>query len=825
MLALILKELRSFFSALTGYVAVGTFLVLLGLFLWVFPGEWNVLDGGIATLEGLFVWAPWVLMLLVPAITMRSIAEERKTGTLELLLTRPLGEGAIVVAKFLGALSVLLVALLPTLAYVGVIGSLGSPAWNLDLGGTWGSYFGLVLLGATLIGIGILTSALTSNPLVAFLTALVISVFLYTGFTALGDFGTWGEYDRVFRAIGLEPHYRSMSRGLIEPGDVAYFGCAIALTLLGARWALQRSRGHRRADAISFGLSSALAATLALAFSWIPGGLDLTAEKRFTLTPATRTYLTELTDDVVVTCYLTGSFPAEWKRLEQAIRTQLEQFADVSGGRVRYQFVDIYASDDPKTIGENEERLYEQGLRFTRIAYDEAGTQAFRTVWPAALISFRGREVPVQFFRSDMPAPSDEMIQGSINTVEFELVTGLRRASRQERPQIAFLEGHGELLEWEVADWVSTLAEDYDVHRVRLDGKLNALAERLEGMRYRTNRFDLVVIAKPDSTFSPKDQLILDQFLMNGGRVLWLTDALSCNLDSLAKYQATEGLALDLGIHDLLFNYGVRLNRNLVIDAQCAPIVLDAGPMGNQRNMQMFNWYFAPVAILQGISHPITTNLDPVHLDFVSRLDTVNTQPAVRKTVLMRSSELAREYKAPVRISSGIVTLKPEYFAERPLPHQPFAVLLEGEFRSAFADNISDTLRRNEDFAFREQSERTGMVVIGDGDIARNKVRTTPEGPQMLPLGYDRYAGRVIYDNKEFLLNTVSYLLDEESTISVRSRAIALRPLDEERVRAGRTGYQTLAVAVPLVVLAAIGAVFTALRRRRFGRPQSTGRP
>jgi len=822
MLALILKELRGFFSALTGYVAVATFLVLLGLFLWVFPGEWNVLDGGMATLEGLFVWAPWVLMLLVPAITMRSIAEERRAGTLELLLTRPLGEGAIVGAKFLGATAVLVVALLPTLAYVGVIGSLGAPAWNLDLGGTWGSYLGLLLLGAALIGVGILMSALTSNPLVAFLTSLVASVFLYTGFTALGDFGTWGEYDRFFRAIGMEEHYRAMSRGLIEPGDVAYFGAVIAFTLLGARWALQRSRGKRRSDAWAFVLSAGIAGTCAVAASWIPGAWDLTAEKRYTLTPATRTYLGELQDDVLITCYLTGSFPAEWKRLEQAIRTQLERFADVSGGRVRYQFVDIYASEDPKTIGENEERLYEQGLRFTRIAFDDAGTQAFRTVWPAALVSYRGREVPVQFFRSESPAPSDAMIQGSINTVEFELVTGLRRASRQERPQIAFLEGHGELVEWEVADWVSTLEEDYDVHRIALDGKLNALAERLEGMKYRTNRFDLVVVAKPDSTFSPKDQLILDQFLMNGGRVLWLTDALTCNLDSLAKHQTTEGLALDLGIHDLLFNYGVRLNRNLVIDVQCAPIVLDAGPMGNQRNMQMFNWYFAPVAILQGISHPITTNLDPVHLDFVSRLDTVDTQPDVQKTVLMRSSELAREYKAPVRISSGIVTLQPEYFAERPLPNQPFAVLLEGEFTSAFADNISDTLRKNADFAFRERSDRTAMVVIGDGDIARNKIRNTPDGPQMLPLGYDRYAGRVIYDNKEFLLNTVSYLLDDEATISVRSRAIALRPLDEERVRAGRTGYQTLAVAVPLLVLAALGGVFTALRRRRFTRPLRT---
>jgi ABC-2 type transport system permease protein len=339
-------------------------------------------------------------------------------------------------------------------------------------------------------------------------------------------------------------------------------------------------------------------------------------------------------------------------------------------------------------------------------------------------------------------------------------------------------------------------------------------------MAHRRNRFDLLVVAKPDSLMDPKDQLLIDQFVMNGGRVLWLIDPIQTDLDSLAKNQVTQGVTRDLGLYDLLYAYGARLNRNLVIDPQCAPIVLDAGPNGNQRQYEMFSWYFAPIALPQGISHPITTNLDPIHFDFVSRVDTVGGEGEVKKTVLLASSERAREYKAPVRVASSIVELPPEYFNTSNLPHQPFAVLLEGAFQSAFSDRIPDVLRNDPDFAFRERSERTAQIVVGD--IARNKVVVDGQGrPQIVPLGYDRYAQQVIYDNKEFLLNAISYLLDEQASISVRSRTINLRPLDRERIRTGRLTWQGVAVALPLLVVALVGRLFTAIRRRRFGKPSS----
>ena len=414
------------------------------------------------------------------------------------------------------------------------------------------------------------------------------------------------------------------------------------------------------------------------------------------------------------------------------------------------------------------------------------------------------------------------MIQGSINALEYELSRAMRKLIAQEQPRIALIQGHGELGAAETADFVMDLETDYDVFDVRIDGQLNMLSEKIEGMARRVNRFDLAIIAKPDSLFDPKDQVIIDQFIMNGGRVMWLVDPIAIDLDSLARNSFTMGVTNELGIYDQLFQYGVRFNRNVVIDLQCAPIVMGAGPLGNQQNMQLFNWYYAPVAMPLGTSHPITTNLDPVKFDFASRLDTVGVGGELRKHVLLASSEMSREYKAPVRISSNVVELTPEYFMQNALPNQPLAVLIEGTFESAFQHRLPDTLKTDEDFAFQSSSVPTAQIMIGDGDLIRNQVKDGPNGPMILPLGYDRNARRVVYDNKEFLRNAVSYLLNETASISVRSRAIALRPLNADKLRAERLGWQAVALALPIGLVLGLGWAFTVRRRRRYAKRLSS---
>ena len=815
MRALVLKEIQSFFSSLLGYTVVAVFLLFTSLFLWLFPGGWNLLDSGMASLDPFFAMAPWVLMFLIPAITMRSFAEEHRAGTLELLLTRPLTEGQVVLAKFLGAWVVSLAALLPTLSFVLVVGMLGRPAWNLDLGAVWGSYLGLAVFSGALTGIGVVASSCTIQPLVAFLGAMLTSIVAYFGFGAVADFAWLGAWEHTFVQLGMESHFDAMSHGRMDSRDVLYFVAWMALSVLVSRFVLALRRGRVVREGTSLALSTAVLAVILVLGQLVHGAVDLTAEKRHTLAQGTVQLLEGLQDDVLVTCYLTGALPQEWKRLEGEVESLLQRMSQASDGKLSFQFVDIYAIDDPQTVGQNEQALFERGLEFTRIAFEDNGMQAFQTVWPGAMIAYRGEEEPVQFFGSDVPQADQAMIQGSINTLEFNLAAGIRQSTAFERKSIAILEGHGELEELAMADLVTTLEEDHLVARVELNGRLNVLSEKLEGMRYRVNRYDLLIVAKPDSAFPDKDKVILDQFLMNGGRILWMVDPVLTDLDSLRSANETFGVENDLGLYDLFFDYGVRLNRNLIIDPQCAPILLDAGPMGNQRNMQLFNWYFAPLSMPMGTGHPITNNLDPIHFDFVSSLDLVNTQEDVQSTMLLTSSERAKTYRAPVRISSGIVDLDPAYFAEGNTPHAGFAALLEGSFRSHYTQTLASVLREDPEFAFREKSAPTAMVVVSDGDVARNKFRA--DG-RILPLGYDRYARRVVYDNKEFLLNAVNYLLQEDALISVRSRSIVLRALDEDRIRAERSGWQFVAVGMPLLVVFLVAGAVLTTRRRLFGR-------
>lgn len=815
MRALVFKEIRSFFSSLLGYTVVAVFLLFTSLFLWLFPGGWNILDGGMATLDPFFAMAPWVLMFLIPAITMRSFAEEHRAGTLELLLTRPLTEGQVVLAKFLGAWAVSIAALLPTLSFVLVVGMLGRPAWNLDLGAVWGSYLGLIVFSGALTGIGVVASSCTMQPLVAFLSAMLTSIVAYFGFGALADFAWLGSWEHAFVQLGMESHFDAMSHGRLDSRDVLYFVAWMALSVLVSRFVLALRRGRVLREGTALVLSTAVLGVVIVLSQLVHGAVDLTAEKRHTLAEGTVALLEGLQDDVLVTCYLTGELPQEWKRLESEVESLLQRMAQASGGRLAFQFVDIYDIDDAQTIGQNEQALFERGLEFTRIAFEDNGRQAFQTIWPGAMISFRGEENPVQFFGSEIPQADQAMIQGSINTLEFNLASGIRNSTAFESKSIAILEGHGELEDLAMIDLVTTLEEDHLVARVELDGRLNVLSEKLEGMRYRTNRYDLLIVAKPDSVFPEKDKVILDQFLMNGGRILWMVDPVLTDLDSLRQTKETFGVENQIGLYDQLFDYGVRLNRNLIIDPQCAPILLDAGPMGNQRNMQLFNWYFAPLSMPLGTGHPITNNLDPIHFDFVSSMDLVNTQEDVTSTMLLTSSERAKTYRVPVRISSGIVDLDPAYFAEGNTPNAGFAALLEGTFRSHYAQTLPSALRDDADFAFRASSAPTAMVVISDGDVARNRFRS--DG-RVLPLGYDRYARRVVYDNKEFLLNAINYLLQEDALISVRSRSIQLRSLDDARIRAERSGWQFVAVGMPLLVVMLLAGAVLTTRRRLFGR-------
>ena len=239
MFVLYRKELMSFLTSIIGYLTIVVFLVVNGLFLWVINGESNVLDYGVAGLDGLFVLAPWVFLFLIPAITMKMFAEEKKNGTIALLLTKPLSDFSIIMAKFLAGITLVVISVLPTLVYICAVYQLGLPKGNLDLGGIMGSYIGLVFLGAIFVSIGVFSSSVTNNQIVAFIAAVFLSAFMYIGFEYMARLPLISEVDLFVKSLGINHHYTSISRGVIDTRDVIYYLSVVGLFLLLTKLSLE----------------------------------------------------------------------------------------------------------------------------------------------------------------------------------------------------------------------------------------------------------------------------------------------------------------------------------------------------------------------------------------------------------------------------------------------------------------------------------------------------------------------------------------------------------------------------------------------------------
>jgi ABC-2 type transport system permease protein len=540
-----------------------------------------------------------------------------------------------------------------------------------------------------------------------------------------------------------------------------------------------RSRSPRSGDLIELAIGIGIVLLVLFIGSFFRLRVDLTSEKRYTLTEATRQLVRDLPDVVYVKVFLTGELPADLRRLSQATRDVLDEMRVVQPDRIQYTFVDPNASPDDKTRREIYDNLQQQGLTYSSIRLREKGAYTERIVFPGALVTFRDKTVPVQLLKTQLRAPDADIVNRSVNNLEYELASAIRQATTLRKARIAFLQGHGELSGVRIADAMRALKEQYDVSTVRIDGRIDALSRKAEGMKHRVNDYQLLIVAKPNSTFSQRDRYVLDQFIMNGGKVIWLIDPMNANLDSLRANQYSLAVPYPLELDDLFLAYGVRLNKDLLLDRSCAPIEIYTQPYGNQRKLERFPWYFEPISIPES-THPIVSNIDPVHTRFVSSIDTLATD-GIKKTVLLTTSPYSRLLRNPVRISLNIVEVDMG-LDRNTTPRLPIAVLLEGAFTSAFRDRLLTEFTSDPEVAYREKGARTAQLFISDGDVIQNRVDAASGMPYML--GYDRYANAKIYGNRELLINAVNYLLDDKALISIRSRTIALRQLDPHRERA-----------------------------------------
>jgi ABC-2 type transport system permease protein len=563
-------------------------------------------------------------------------------------------------------------------------------------------------------------------------------------------------------------------------------------------------------------LEAILGIVLFIAIGYLSGFIfyrfDLTEEKRHTLTPVTIDLLEELEDVIYIKVFLAGDFPADYQRLQQAVKEKLDEMRAYAGENVQYEFINPSEAVDKESREAMYGELVEKGLQFTSLQIREKDGMSEKIIFPGALISYKDRELPLQILKNQQRVTDAELVNRTINNIEYEFVNAIYQIKSPKRPKVAIIEGHGELLPIETRDFQTELERYYDVEHLEIGGMVNALSKNVAGSGTRENRYDAIVIAKPIKPFSEQDKYIIDQFIMGGGKALWLIDPMEIGMDSLQSADVAMATPLNTNLDDLLFTYGVRLNKDLLIDRTCAPISLLTGPKGNERN-ELFPWYFRPV-LIPGTNHPITANVDPILTEFVSSMDTVESV-GIRKQVILSTSEYTRILKSPVRVSLNIVSIDPD-FGNSNRPNQTVGVLLEGAFRSNFANRLPPNFLEERLFAFQEQGEFTRQLIIADGDIARNEV--SPDGTRFRELGWDPVLKRRLYGNKEFLVNAMNYLLGDANLINVRSRSIKIRKLDDERIVAERGYWQVLNIGLPVVLTIAFGAFQWFWRRRRYAR-------
>lgn len=538
---------------------------------------------------------------------------------------------------------------------------------------------------------------------------------------------------------------------------------------------------------------------------------DLTSEKRHTLTESTIDFLSSLDETVYLKVYLKGDYPAMFKKLESATREKLQEMQAYSNGYLEFEFINPADVADETTRNENYKKLVDEGLHYTTLQIRESDGVSEKVIFPAAQVTHRRQTLPLQLLKSQERVPNAEMINNSINNLEYELMNIFYQLSTTDQPKVAFLQGHGELDELETGDLAQALSAFYKVNYVTIDSQVNALTKRVAETNYRENIYDALIIAKPTERVSDKDKFMIDQFVMYGGKVVWLIDAMNADMDSLKGRDITMGLSMDTNLDDQLFQYGVRINKNLLIDRSCAPIGIMTGPMGNQQQMELFPWYFNPLLITES-NHPIVSNLDPIYTEFISSLDTI-PRKGVRKSILLTTSPYTRIFRSPVRISLNIVRIDPD-FGNNNSPNQPVGVLLEGKFESVFKNRLSPLLADDDSFGFKEESEDTRMLVVADGDVAKNRVNRSKN--QFYTLGFDRYAGRKLYGNREFLVNALNYMLGDASLISIRSRNVTLRQMDSERIISERTKWQVLNIGLPVLLVFIFGMIQYFIRKRKY---------
>lgn len=529
---------------------------------------------------------------------------------------------------------------------------------------------------------------------------------------------------------------------------------------------------------------------------------DLTHDKRYTLSTTTLNIIKNVESPLYIDIFLDGNFPPEFRRLQDETRQLLEEFSAYNPNII-FQFINPI---------EKEEETYavmkqfaERGLQPLNITVNDKGKQSQEVVFPWAVANYGEKGTKVALLKNLMGASTEEKVISSVQHLEFAFAEALSKITTQKEKKIAIIKGNGELEDYYLADFLQSVRESYFIGPFTLDSVAKQQpTETLEALK----KYDLAIIAKPTEAFSEEEKQVLDQFVMNGGKTLWLIDNAPVNFQDLNN---ENGLAValfnDLNLNDLFFSYGLRIGQQIIKDEYGTPIKLASGELGSETQYQQYIWKFSPFIYSENNNHPIVKNIDGIKFEFTSPIELLKSKSS--KTVLLTSSPYSKPIGLPLPISLEMVneeTSPQEYDGKGLLP---VAVLLEGEFNSVYKNRVLPFKDTN----YISETTNNKMIVVSDGDIIKNQL----EKGVPLELGFDKWTNQ-LYGNKEFLMNCVNYLLDDNGLINIRSKDVTLPLLDKEKVYQNYSWAQMVTIGLPIGILIVFGIVFNYTRKRMYAK-------
>jgi gliding-associated putative ABC transporter substrate-binding component GldG len=539
--------------------------------------------------------------------------------------------------------------------------------------------------------------------------------------------------------------------------------------------------------------------------SYINGFIDLTADKRFTLTEPTKNLVSNIDELVTTKVYLVGEFPSGITSLQEATTDLLKQFKKLNNNF-------LFDFEDPSVgtvdeINARYKQLTKDGLIPTSLKVFDGGNYQQKVIFPYVTFQIGTRKVVVNLLEEQFAGQDDqEVLNASISLLEFKLSNALQKLLLTRKMNIVFTSGQGELPLQKTYSLERDLRKFYNTGRITLDSVL-----RLDSL------IDLLVIAAPKSKFSLQNQFKIDQYLMNGGKILWLIEKMNASLDSIGKYQFFIPQDIVTDLDNMLFKYGARVMPNLILDLESTSIPQIVGQSGDKPQTMMFKWPYHPVLASKS-DHPIVKNIDRVNMYFPSQVDTVKTNVYAKKTFLMTTSNYSKTQFNPVRLNFEILKVDPDprLFNK---PNIPVAVLLEGRFESFFKNRMTQDFSKTLaglNMKFKDESVQTKQIIVSDADFMSNLVNSRTNEAE--PLGFNKWELKLYKGNKDFIMNAIEYLMDEKQILTSRSKEIKLRPLDNIKVNAERTYWQIFNVVMPLLLLSIFGLIYFYFRRKKYAR-------